>query len=133
MKSVIHRRAYMDYVGIKRFDDHGNVIGELRVVGLFTSTAYTQPALEIPLLRSKVEKVIRNFGYSAESHSGKTLINVLESYPRDDLFQIDVTHAFRLLRTDHGSGRPAARPGACPHRPFRPVRIAARLCAARAI
>ena len=91
VKSVIHRRAYMDYVGIKRFDDNGNVIGELRIVGLFTSTAYTQPALEIPLLRSKVEKVFRNFGYSADGHAGKTLINVLESYPRDDLFQVDVT------------------------------------------
>lgn len=91
VKSVIHRRAYMDYIGIKRFDKDGNVVGELRVVGLFTSTAYTQPASQIPLLRSKVEKVVRHFGYAPESHSGKTLINVLESYPRDDLFQIDAS------------------------------------------
>ena len=89
VKSVIHRRAYMDYVGIKRFDKHGDVIGELRIVGLFTSTAYTQGASQIPLLRSKVEKVVRHFGYAPDSHSGKTLMNVLESYPRDDLFQID--------------------------------------------
>jgi glutamate dehydrogenase len=89
VKSIIHRRTYMDYVGIKRFDKDGNVIGELRVVGLFTSTAYTQSASQIPLLRSKVEKVVRHFGYAPDSHSGKTLINVLESYPRDDLFQID--------------------------------------------
>ena len=89
VKSVIHRRAYMDYVGIKRFDANGNVIGELRVVGLFTSTAYTQSAAHIPLLRSKVDKVVRHFGYAPESHSGKALMNVLESYPRDDLFQID--------------------------------------------
>ncbi|MCO6188028.1 NAD-glutamate dehydrogenase [Rhizobium sp. L1K21] len=89
-KSVVHRRAYMDYIGIKLFNKNGNVAGELRIVGLFTSTAYTQPAAQIPLLRSKVAKVVQNFGYDAESHSGKALSNTLESYPRDDLFQIDV-------------------------------------------
>jgi glutamate dehydrogenase len=90
VKSVIHRRAHMDYIGIKRFDASGNVVGELRIVGLFTSTAYTRQAAEIPLLRHKIEKVIDHFGYDPQSHSGKTLANTLESYPRDDLFQIDV-------------------------------------------
>nr|WP_316650959.1 NAD-glutamate dehydrogenase [uncultured Gellertiella sp.] len=89
VKSVVHRRAYMDYVGIKRFDEDGNVIGELRVVGLFTSTAYTGPASQIPLLRRKVEKIIDHFGFDPSSHSGRLLQNTLESYPRDDLFQID--------------------------------------------
>ena len=89
VKSVVHRRAYMDYVGMKRFDANGKVIGELRIVGLFTSTAYTHAAAEIPLLRSKVGEVIEHFGYDPQSHSGKMLINTLESYPRDDLFQID--------------------------------------------
>ena len=69
----------------------GNVTGELRIVGLFTSTAYTRPAAEIPLLRSKVEKVIDHFGFDPQSHSGRMLANTLESYPRDDLFQIDAT------------------------------------------
>ncbi|QRM53618.1 NAD-glutamate dehydrogenase [Sinorhizobium sp. BG8] len=90
VKSVVHRRAYMDYVGVKRFDEDGNVVGELRIVGLFTSTAYTHTTSEIPLLRSKIAKVIDHFGYDPQSHSGKMLINTLESYPRDDLFQIDV-------------------------------------------
>ncbi len=89
VKSVVHRRAYMDYIGVKRFDDKGEVIGELRIVGLFTSTAYTSPAAQIPLLRSKVAKVIEHFGFDPTSHSGKMLQNTLESYPRDDLFQID--------------------------------------------
>ncbi len=89
VKSVVHRRAYMDYIGVKRFDASGQVIGELRIVGLFTSSAYTQSATSIPLLRSKVEKVIEHFGYDPAGHSGKTLLNTLESYPRDDLFQID--------------------------------------------
>ena len=89
VKSIVHRRAYMDYVGVKRFDSQGNVTGELRIVGLFTSTAYTSSASEIPLLRSKIEKVKEHFGFDPMSHSGRMLDNTLESYPRDDLFQID--------------------------------------------
>lgn len=91
VKSVVHRRAYMDYVGVKRFDSDGNVTGELRIVGLFTSTAYTSAAIEVPLLRSKVQKVKDHFGFDPTSHSGRMLENTLESYPRDDLFQIDTT------------------------------------------
>ena len=89
VKSVVHRRAYMDYIGVKRFDAKGNVTGELRIVGLFTSTAYTRQAADIPLLRDKIAKVIDHFGYDPQSHSGKMLANTLEAYPRDDLFQID--------------------------------------------
>ena len=89
VKSVVHRRAYMDYIGVKRFDADGNVTGELRIVGLFTSTAYTRQAADIPLLRDKIAKVVDHFGYDPQSHSGKMLANTLESYPRDDLFQID--------------------------------------------
>ncbi|SCB21497.1 NAD-glutamate dehydrogenase [Rhizobium hainanense] len=91
VKSVVHRRAYMDYVGVKRFDTDGNVTGELRIVGLFTSTAYTSAAIEVPLLRSKVQKIKDHFGFDPTSHSGRMLDNTLESYPRDDLFQIDTT------------------------------------------
>ncbi|NKF32126.1 NAD-glutamate dehydrogenase, partial [Pseudomonas sp. BGM005] len=91
VKSIVHRRDYMDYVGVKRFDAEGNVTGELRIVGLFTSTAYTSLASEIPLLRSKIEKVKEHFGFDPMSHSGRMLDNTLESYPRDDLFQIDTT------------------------------------------
>ncbi|QYA13610.1 NAD-glutamate dehydrogenase [Rhizobium sp. AB2/73] len=91
VKSIVHRRAYMDYVGVKRFDTDGNVTGELRIVGLFTSTAYTSAATDVPLLRSKVQKVKDHFGFDPTSHSGRTLENTLESYPRDDLFQIDTS------------------------------------------
>ncbi|NTG88325.1 NAD-glutamate dehydrogenase [Rhizobium rhizogenes] len=91
VKSIVHRRAYMDYVGVKRFDADGNVTGELRIVGLFTSTAYTSAAADVPLLRSKVQKVKDHFGFDPASHSGRMLENTLESYPRDDLFQIDTT------------------------------------------
>jgi len=88
VKSVVHRRAYMDYVGIKRFGPNGKVIGELRIVGLFTATAYTRSVNQIPLLRAKVEKVVSHFDFDPRSHSGRMLQNTLENYPRDDLFQI---------------------------------------------
>ena len=89
VRSRVHRRVYMDYVGVKRFDADGAAIGEFRIVGLFTSTAYTRSARSIPYLRRKVAAVLARAGFDDNSHSGKALANVLESYPRDDLFQID--------------------------------------------
>src|SRR5690606_32715689 len=87
-KSIVHRRAYLDYIGLKLFHDDGSLKGELRIVGLFTSTAYTQSVLNIPYLRSKAKAVIDSSGFSRADHSGRALINVLESFPRDELFQI---------------------------------------------
>ncbi|QPC85868.1 NAD-glutamate dehydrogenase [Mesorhizobium sp. NBSH29] len=89
-KSAVHRRIYLDYIGIKTFDKKGQVAGELRIVGLFTSTAYTRSVLKIPYLRSKTQDVIEQSGLNPSDHSGKALINVLESYPRDELFQTSV-------------------------------------------
>jgi glutamate dehydrogenase len=89
-KSVVHRRIYLDYVGVKTFGPKGKLAGELRIVGLFTSSAYTRSVMKIPYLRSKVETVIAKSGFDPNDHSGKALINVLESYPRDELFQISV-------------------------------------------
>jgi glutamate dehydrogenase len=89
VRSRVHRRVYMDYIGVKRFDADGNLIGEFRIVGLFTSTAYTSPPRSIPYLRRKVNAVMTRAGFDPEGHSGKALVNVLESYPRDELFQID--------------------------------------------
>ena len=89
VKSAVHRRVHMDYIGAKLFDDDGAMIGELRIVGLFASTAYTEPTSTIPFLRRKVASVLARAGYDGESHSGRALKNVLEAYPRDELFQID--------------------------------------------
>ena len=97
VKSTVHRRAYMDYIGIKRFDADGNVIGELRIVGLFTATAYTHSVKRIPLLRAKVAEVEHHFGFDPNSHSGRILQNTLESYPRDDLFQIEEDLLIRFI------------------------------------
>ena len=89
-KSVVHRRIYLDYIGVKTYSPKGTLTGELRIVGLFTSTAYTRSVMKIPYLRSKAEAVIAKSGFNPSDHSGKALINVLESYPRDELFQIAV-------------------------------------------
>jgi glutamate dehydrogenase len=89
VRSRVHRRVYMDYVGVKRFDRRGKLVGEFRIVGLFTSTAYTRSTRSIPYLRRKVDAVVRRAGFDPDGHSGKALVNVLENYPRDELFQLD--------------------------------------------
>jgi glutamate dehydrogenase len=87
-RSTVHRPGYLDYVGVKRFDPEGRVIGEHRFVGLYTSMAYSSSPATIPLLRTKVANVVSRAGASQGSHAGKALLNILETYPRDELFQI---------------------------------------------
>ena len=86
-KSRIHRPAYTDYIGIKRLNKEGKVIGEHRFTGLYTSTAYNQSVSNIPLLSNKVERILEASHYIKGSHSYKALNNILETYPRDELFQ----------------------------------------------
>ncbi len=87
--SRVHRRVFMDYVGLKTYNQDGSLAGELRLVGLFTSQAYTQPPQQIPFLRHKVENVMTRSGFAPGSHAAKALANVLATFPRDELFQID--------------------------------------------
>jgi glutamate dehydrogenase len=87
-RSRVHRQVPMDMVGIKHFRD-GRPSGGVQVVGLFTSTAYTRSARNIPYLRRKIAGVLARAGFTPDSHSGRTLANVLDTYPRDELFQID--------------------------------------------
>jgi glutamate dehydrogenase len=88
-RSTVHRSAYLDYVGVKKFDDDGNVIGEHRFLGLYTAAAYNQSVLQIPVIRAKVATVMHDSGLAAESHLGKDLQQFLETYPRDELFQAE--------------------------------------------
>ena len=100
----VHRRVYLDYIGVKHFDAAGNLVGEQRIVGLFTSTAYTRAAHGIPYLRRKLASVESRAGFDPGSHSGKALANVLEHYPRDELFQVDENtlyqNAIAILQLD---------------------------------
>ncbi len=87
-RATVHRAGYSDYVGVKRYNAQGQVIGEHRFIGLFTSSAYASRVAETPLLRGKVEAIISRAGLPPGGHRAKTLVHVLETYPRDDLFQI---------------------------------------------
>ena len=87
-RATVHRPTYMDYIGIKRFDKSGNVIGEHRFLGLYTSAAYNLNSRDIPLLRRKVANVFARAGLARHSHNSKAFHNILETYPRDELFQI---------------------------------------------
>lgn len=87
-RSRVHRNVHMDYVGLKTYDDAGALKGELRIVGLFTSDAYTASPLGIPFLRLKVRRVLAEAGYPPRSHDGHALQHILETFPRDELFQI---------------------------------------------
>ncbi|MGH1349608.1 MAG: NAD-glutamate dehydrogenase [Methyloligellaceae bacterium] len=88
IRSTIHRRVHLDYIGVKTYDHSGEITGELAIVGLFTSVAYTRPPKDIPFIRHKVETAMRRYGLARSSHGSKALQNILDTFPRDELFQI---------------------------------------------
>ncbi|GLY24922.1 NAD-glutamate dehydrogenase [Micromonospora sp. NBRC 101691] len=95
-RATVHRSAYLDYIGFKIFNEHGEVVGERRFLGLFSTAAYRTSVRELPVVRRKVAEVMERSGLSPRSHSGKDLLQILETYPRDELFQIktdDLYHA----------------------------------------
>ena len=96
--STVHRATYLDYVSVKTFDAAGEVTGEQRFIGLWTSSAYSKSPREIPVLRHKVQRVISHFGISPTSHDGKAVMHVLETYPRDELFQATIADLVRIIR-----------------------------------
>ena len=93
-RSLVHRRAHMDYVGVKTFDAEGRFSGERRFVGLYTSGVYNLSPHEIPLLRKKCAAVMARAGLAPASHDGKALAHIVDSFPRDELFQISEDELF---------------------------------------
>ncbi|WP_422369370.1 NAD-glutamate dehydrogenase [Pelagibius sp.] len=89
-RSTVHRSVHLDTVAVKKFDKKGEVIGERLFVGLFTSIAYSRSPSVIPLLRQKIAAAMKMSGFEPRSHDGKALEHILETYPRDELFQIPV-------------------------------------------
>lgn len=94
LRSRVHRLAYPDYVEIKVFDERGELVGQHRFIGLFTSTVYTMNPSLIPILRRKVEQVIELSGLDFSEHDGRELERVLELFPRDELFQSSIRELF---------------------------------------
>ena len=101
-RATVHRPAWLDYIGVKRFDESGAVIGESRFLGLYTSTAYSATVEEIPQVRQRAADVMLSAGVVPDSHAAKSLQSILDAYPRDELFQIDTAtlteHAIGILR-----------------------------------
>ncbi|MEP7225632.1 MAG: NAD-glutamate dehydrogenase, partial [Actinomycetota bacterium] len=93
-RATVHRPAYLDYVGVKRFDEFGEVAGERRFLGLYTHIAYSASPWEIPVLRRKAQRVVERSGLLRGSHDHKALVEILETYPRDELFQISEDELF---------------------------------------
>lgn len=93
-RSKVHRSVHLDYVLLKEFDSKGKVITEHRFVGLYTSSVYYRTALEIPLIRDKVNQVLEQSGFSPNGHSIKDLLQVINVLPRDELFQISKEQLF---------------------------------------
>ena len=98
-RSTVHRHSYLDYIGVKVYDNEGNPAGERRFIGLFTSLAYSESPKNIPLLRLKVQRVLEQMELDPAGHRGKSLTHILDSFPRDELFQGSVHD---LVRTTDG-------------------------------
>src|SRR4051794_31669968 len=96
-RSPIHRPAYLDYVGVKKFDDQRNVIGERRFLGLYTTVAYREVPANIPVLRQKAAAVRERAGFPPGSHDDKAVVEIIDTFPRDELFQIDVDDLYRIV------------------------------------
>jgi len=94
--ATIHRRVYTDYIGVKRYNDKGEVIGETRIVGLYTTAAYNSDPRQIPFLRHKVDTIVARSQLSEKGHAGKDLLNILQTLPRDDLFHANTDELFDL-------------------------------------
>ncbi|MEV6298497.1 NAD-glutamate dehydrogenase [Actinoplanes sp. NPDC051861] len=96
-RATVHRSAYLDYIGVKVFDGDGNVTGERRFLGLFSSSAYRTSVRQLPVVKRKVQEVMDRSGLSPRGHSGKDLLQILETYPRDELFQIKTDDLYEAV------------------------------------
>ncbi len=101
-RATVHRPAWLDYIAVKRFNDAGQVVGEARFLGLYTSAAYSALVGAIPQVRRRAAEVMASAGVVPDSHAAKALQAILDAYPRDELFQIDTAtlteHAIGILR-----------------------------------
>ena len=97
LRSTVHRPAYLDDIGVVLHDADGRVVGEQRILGLFASVAYTESVHRVPVVRRKVAQVLALSGYAETSHSGRDLVTVLETFPRDELFQTGVDDLLSIV------------------------------------
>jgi glutamate dehydrogenase len=84
--SPVHRREPMNVLIARRLGEDGTVIGEARLLGLFTSRAYGEPASTTPLLRDKLRRILDAEDLIDGSHDSKAAIALFDSYPKGELF-----------------------------------------------
>ncbi|MDA8371307.1 MAG: NAD-glutamate dehydrogenase [Nocardiopsaceae bacterium] len=96
-RATVHRPKYLDYIGVKRFDEQGRIIGECRFLGLFTHEATTTSIGQIPILQRKQAEILDLAGFDAESYDGKDLIEILEGFPREELLQAPVEELYDIV------------------------------------
>ncbi|MFZ9993196.1 MAG: NAD-glutamate dehydrogenase [Steroidobacteraceae bacterium] len=97
-QSRIHRAGHLDQIVIKQFDPQDDVVGLYRIIGLWTSRAYFASTHEIPLIRTKVNGLIKKFGLDSRSHDGKAVLTMLENWPRDELFASSTVELQQFVR-----------------------------------
>jgi len=97
-RSTVHRPGYLDYIGVKRYDGRGRVVGEARILGVWTSHAFTADPRQVPWLRYKLKRVLEHFPFAPNSHDGKRLSHIVQTLPRDELFQASVPDLIRCAR-----------------------------------
>jgi glutamate dehydrogenase len=85
-QATVHRRARMDYIGVRKLDDRGRIVGERRFIGLFTSQAFSEDAEQIPILREKLRAILLDAGLMPGSHDWKETITIFNSMPKEELF-----------------------------------------------
>ncbi len=93
--ATVHRSVYPYFVGVAVFDDDGNVTGEHLFVGVFTVTALHENVLDIPVIEGRVRTVIDRAGFDINSFSGQAMLEVIQSFPRTELFSSDADTLFR--------------------------------------
>ncbi|WP_157754753.1 NAD-glutamate dehydrogenase [Nigerium massiliense] len=90
-RSPVHRPAYLDYLGVRVFDRTGKLVGERRFLGLLSSTAYAESVEHIPVLRERAKKLAELSGFEPNSHGGHVVQQIINTFPRDELFQASVS------------------------------------------
>jgi len=87
MRSTVHRTQHADVIAVRIFAADGAVLGIRLFLGLFAAGAYNRNPRSIPMLAAKVERVLTASGVAPGSHDGRALRNILDTWPRDELFQ----------------------------------------------
>ena len=125
--STVHRPVYPYYVGVKTFDAEGNVTGEHRFLGMFTTTALHENVLDIPVVCNRVREVIHRAGFPMESYSGQRMLEVLQNWPRADLFSADTDSLYSTTHRRDRAVRPPPAAAVPAPRPVRPLLLLPRL------